>query len=486
MKAGQWMALCGALLLPSVVAADPIAGSTVQVGAWRISAFTRGPAGPFDHCTLYRVQNQGFGLAIGYTAHGVWTLAAEAPDWGLVSKESYTVTLQVAGTTYTANGVAFGARDMAVNVAPEIFGQLKSGQQLTVSANQKHYTITLDGIEPARQRARDCVTHYAAAQLPAVPDRTPTAPFPGAAPSGVPSSSPALVTAIQSLLARLGYDPGPPNGVVGLKTNMAISAFQKSIGLSGDGQPSEAVRAQLERAVAARGGPGSGTGTAPATAAVRPDVPHEKKLASTGTGFFISPDTLVTNYHVVGGCAELKLRKNGGDTSGVRLLATSASDDLAVLRAPSPSQSFLKLRVGAPIRPAEPVLVFGYPLAQALSSAGNTTLGNVTALSGLRDDSRYIQISAAVQPGNSGGPAIDESGRLMGVVVSKLNAVAFARLTGDIPQNVNFAIKVSTLVSFLEAHNVRYDPAEAAAAELPVTQRAERAEASSTQIECYK
>jgi len=74
----------------------------------------------------------------------------------------------------------------------------------------------------------------------------------------------------------------------------------------------------------------------------------------------------------------------------------------------------------------------------------------------------------------------------MGVVVSTLNAVTFARLTGDIPQNVNFAIKVSTLVNFLEAHNVRYEPAEVAAAELSVTQCAERAEASSTQIECYK
>lgn len=475
MKAGQWMALCGALLLPSVVAADPIVGSASQVGAWRVSAYSRGPAGPFDHCSLYRVQNQGFGLALGYSAQGVWSMAAEAPDWGLVAKQSYTATLQVAGATYTASGHAFAAQGMTFNVAPEIFGQLKSGQQLTVSANLKRYTITLDGIEPAQQRARECVTQYAAA------NRT---PVPGLAPSAVPSSAPALVTAIQTLLARLGYDPGPANGVVGLKTNMAISAFQKSIGLSGDGQPSEAVRAQLEKVVAARSG--AGTGAAPATAAIRPDVPHEKKLASTGTGFFISPDTLVTNDHVVAGCAELKLRKNGGDAGGVRLLATSAPDDLAVLRAPAPNKSFLKLRVGAPIKPAEPVLVFGYPLAQALSSAGNTTLGNVTALSGLRDDSRYIQISAAVQPGNSGGPAIDEAGRLMGVVVSKLNAVAFARLTGDIPQNVNFAIKVSTLVNFLEAHNIRYEPAETAAAELPVTQRAERAEASSTQIECYK
>ncbi len=272
MKAGQWMALCGALLLPSVVAADPIAGSVTQVGAWRVSAFTRGPAGPFDHCSLYRVQNQGFGLAIGYTARGVWTLAAEAPDWGLAAKEAYTATLQVGGTTYTASGRAFGTRGMTFNIAPEIFGQLKSGQQLTVAANQKRYTIPLDGIEPARQRVRDCVTQYAAAPPP---DR---APVLGPASSAAPSSSPAMVTAIQTLLARLGYDPGPANGVVGLKTNMAISAFQKSIGLSGDGHPSEAVRAQLEKAVAARGGSGGGSGAAPATAAVRPEALHEKKL----------------------------------------------------------------------------------------------------------------------------------------------------------------------------------------------------------------
>ena len=73
----------------------------------------------------------------------------------------------------------------------------------------------------------------------------------------------------------------------------------------------------------------------------------------------------------------------------------------------------------------------------------------------------------------------------MGVVVSKLNAMAIARTTGDIPQNVNFAIKVSTLVSFLEAHNVAYE-ADRATHEMSNTQRAERTEASSTQLECWK
>ena len=76
----------------------------------------------------------------------------------------------------------------------------------------------------------------------------------------------------------------------------------------------------------------------------------------------------------------------------------------------------------------------------------------------MRDDSRFMQISAAVQPGNSGGPAVDEAGRLIGVVVAKLNALAIAMITGDIPQNVNFAIKVATLASFLEANGIAVRP----------------------------
>ena len=166
MKAGQWMALCGALLLPSVAAADPIAGSATQVGAWRVSAYTRGPPALFDHCSLYRVQNQGFGVAIGYTrtASGRWRPRRRTGAWRRRSPTPRRC--RSAGTTYTATGRAFGARGMTFNVAPEIFGQLKSGQQLTVSANQKRYAISLDGIEPAQQRARDCVTQYAPQRAP--------------------------------------------------------------------------------------------------------------------------------------------------------------------------------------------------------------------------------------------------------------------------------------------------------------------------------
>jgi S1-C subfamily serine protease len=482
MKVGEgWraMLLGAAVLLPGLAAADNIAGSASQVGAWRVSGYTRGNTAIFDHCTLYRVQSDGFGLAVGYTPQGVWTMGAEAPGWGLVAHESYTGTAQVGTSTYTFAGRALNARAMAFNVAPEIFGQLKSGLQFVVTVNQKRYAISLDGIEAATQRTRECVRQYAdTARAPTQAPAQPPAQASGVSPSTSATSSAAapsasLVMAIQGLLARLGYDPGPINGEVGLRTNIAIAAFQKGLGERGDGLPSEGVRVKLEKVVAQR-------------AAASAPKPKEKAVASTGTGFYISSDTIVTNFHVVNGCAEMRLHKSGGDLGTAQLLATSRADDLAALRTAAPAKSFLRLRIGAPIKAAEPVLVFGYPLAEALSSAGNTTVGNVTALAGLGDDSRYIQISAAVQPGNSGGPALDEAGRLMGVVVAKLNALAIARLTGDIPQNVNFAIKVATLVSFLEAHGLGYTPADVAARELTVTQRAERAEASSVQVACWK
>ena len=77
------------------------------------------------------------------------------------------------------------------------------------------------------------------------------------------------------------------------------------------------------------------------------------------------------------------------------------------------------LRVAA--RQGENVEAFGYPLSQALTTSDNFTTGIVTALAGIGDDSRFYQISAPVQPGDSGGPLLDENGNLVGVVSSKLN-----------------------------------------------------------------
>lgn len=101
----------------------------------------------------------------------------------------------------------------------------------------------------------------------------------------------------------------------------------------------------------------------------------------------------------------------------------------------------------------------GYPYAGLLSTAPQVTTGSVTALAGIGDDSRFLQITAAIQPGNSGGPLFDLSGNVVGTVVSTLDPLIMAKLTGSVPQNVNFAIKSGTVREFLDAKGIGYQTA---------------------------
>ncbi len=96
-----------------------------------------------------------------------------------------------------------------------------------------------------------------------------------------------------------------------------------------------------------------------------------------------------------------------------------------------------------------------------LATSGNFTTGAVTALARIGDDSRFYQISAPVQPGNSGGPLLDENGNLIGVISSKLNPFNEIKAQGDIPQNVNFAIKASVLANFLQDNSIKFAIGEA-------------------------
>ena len=98
--------------------------------------------------------------------------------------------------------------------------------------------------------------------------------------------------------------------------------------------------------------------------------------------------------------------------------------------------------------------MFGFPYFGSLSSEGQVTVGIISALSGLGDNSLQMQTSNPVQPGNSGGPVFDNSGNSVGVVVSKLNASKVAKSTGDIPQNVIFVIKLGAVEIFLKAASV--------------------------------
>ena len=173
----------------------------------------------------------------------------------------------------------------------------------------------------------------------------------------------------------------------------------------------------------------------------------------SGTGFAVGEgSSVITNFHVIDGCKSVHIA-NVGDG----LIKTVDPDnDIAIIQSTRPISRPLRFRTGDPLKPGEDIIVIGFPLRGLLSSAPTVTTGIVSSLAGLHDDRTRFQISAPVQPGNSGGPVLDKSGNVVGMVVSKLNVLRIARMTGDIPQNVNFAIPASIITSVLTANSVKY------------------------------
>jgi hypothetical protein len=120
-----------------------------------------------------------------------------------------------------------------------------------------------------------------------------------------------------------------------------------------------------------------------------------------------------------------------------------------------------------------------------LSSEGNVTTGILSATSGLEDDIRFVQITAPVQPGNSGGPLLDSSGHVIGVIVSTLDVLKFARATGNVPQNVNFAVRWDAARAFLDEQAVPYRK-ETSQRVLSTHEVAALASDMSVALDCYE
>lgn len=180
---------------------------------------------------------------------------------------------------------------------------------------------------------------------------------------------------------------------------------------------------------------------------------HPKKSGS-GSGFYVTRQGhVVTNAHVVDGCSTLTVQRAGSGIVPVTVVSTDKQNDLALLKATSPPGAIATLRGGRSIRPGEAVVVFGFPLPDMVSSGGVLTTGTVNALAGLGDDSRYLQISAPLQPGNSGGPLMDMSGSVIGVTTSALGLRSI-KMVGTLPQNVNFAIKTDVVQTFLATNGI--------------------------------
>jgi len=169
-------------------------------------------------------------------------------------------------------------------------------------------------------------------------------------------------------------------------------------------------------------------------------------LGKSGTGFYIdSNGYLLTNYHVISGCTSVWIEDKKGRVPGV-ILEKDKRLDLAVIKAKRAKTSFAKFSDN--IRTGDDVMALGFPLGSKLGNEIKATKGNISALSGLNGDKDYLQFTAPIQAGNSGGPLLNEGGYVVG-----MNS---ATLVGEDFQNINFAIKGHSILRFLGKNSVGF------------------------------
>ena len=178
---------------------------------------------------------------------------------------------------------------------------------------------------------------------------------------------------------------------------------------------------------------------------------------SLGTGFFISQTGhILTNNHVVKGCEYMKIGLPDGSSLKGEAIFNDTINDLAVVKVDYHPPVIATFPASTSYRVGDDVATFGFGLGYQLSKSGIFTTGTINALSGVNDDSRFVQISAIVQHGNSGGPLSDVMGNVIGVNSRRLEAVLAAKNKIDSPETANFSIKELVVKTFLKAHGVPF------------------------------
>ena len=203
----------------------------------------------------------------------------------------------------------------------------------------------------------------------------------------------------------------------------------------------------------------------------------------SGSGFYINnKGYALTNNHVIDICAQSVAVIDGKETL-FRVIATDKTNDVAVLKTDYKSRNSIKINEdGAKL--GENVVAVGYPLAGRLSDSVKITRGIVSSLSGLDNNIGQIQIDAALQPGNSGGPVLNESGELVGIASAGLNKLLMAKEAKYIPENVNFAVASPIVVNILKSKKVKYTTQSMFSGSYSNTELAELGDSSTIQLFC--
>ena len=193
-----------------------------------------------------------------------------------------------------------------------------------------------------------------------------------------------------------------------------------------------------------------------------PTQDDEMISASSGSGFAVSADGyVITNNHVIEGCQEVVVHIKGTEIP-VTVVTYDPQNDLALLKGDFRPSTVFPLTNNRP-ELLQDVYVAGFPFGNMVSTSVKVTKGIISSLTGIGNNFSNIQIDAALQSGNSGGPIIDEFGNVVGVAVSKLDAKYMFDNFGSIPENTNFGIKSNVVRSIMDSNGVDSPPANRSA-----------------------
>ena len=187
----------------------------------------------------------------------------------------------------------------------------------------------------------------------------------------------------------------------------------------------------------------------------RDEEDAKRRALNTGTGFVIAPGGyLVTNNHVIEDKTDYAVRDYKGRFYKATVIARDSDRDLVLLKV---GGAFPSLRVASSesVSKGQHVLAVGYPQIAIQGNESKVTDGIISSFSGIKNDDNWFQISVPIQGGNSGGPLVTESGVVIGVVAATANVARYYKMTGNLPQNVNYAIKSKVLLDFLKFNNVQ-------------------------------
>ena len=176
---------------------------------------------------------------------------------------------------------------------------------------------------------------------------------------------------------------------------------------------------------------------------------HSLFSQSSGTGFALNNGYVATNWHVVDEAKTIQISGIRGDFTkkyNAIVVAKDKINDLAILQITDngfPGFGTIPYKIKtSTARVAEEVWTYGYPMTVIMGQEGKYTDGRISALTGVDDDPSIYQISAPIQPGNSGGPLFDNNGDIIGITCASID--------NRLAQNVNYAVKTSYLGNLTE------------------------------------